>query len=76
MRRICGSVLECLMQTNSPTALERAFELAKSGEYTSIVEIRSKLKSEGLGTEQITGPSLLRQLRQLIAANAAANTGG
>ncbi len=49
-----------------PTALERAFEIAGSGECHSVQELRQQLKAEGHVDSQITGPSLLRQLRQLM----------
>jgi hypothetical protein len=50
------------------TALERAFELAKSGECRTTDEIRKRLNAEGFSGQQITGPSLLRQLREMCAA--------
>lgn len=50
------------------TALERAFELAGSGECRSTDEIRKRLNAEGYSGQQITGPTLLRQLRELCAA--------
>ena len=50
------------------TSLERAFELAKSGECESITDIVRRLKSEGYSTAQITGPTLSRQLRAHIKA--------
>lgn len=46
--------------------IERAFELAKSGKYISIAEIRKQLVVEGFSNSQITGGVLLRQLRLLI----------
>jgi hypothetical protein len=55
------------MVANPPTALERAFELAKSGRSSNIVDIRRQLLDEGLDPNQITGPILVRQLRDLIA---------
>ena len=51
-----------------PTALERAFELARSGQYPGISEIRAQLKSEGYATQQLEGPQLLRQLRALCVS--------
>jgi hypothetical protein len=54
------------MQSNV-TALERAFQLASSGEYHSVSEIRRRLKLEGYSSHQITGPELQRQLRALLA---------
>jgi len=49
----------------TPTALERAFELARTGDYTGVAEIRAQLHLEGYATSQLTGPSLLKQLRVL-----------
>lgn len=51
------------------TAMERAFELAKTGIYSSCSEIKLILTREGYGAEQIQGPALLRQLRSIIAAS-------
>lgn len=51
------------------TAMERAFELAKTGTYASCSEIKLVLTREGYGAEQIQGPALLRQLRSIIAAS-------
>jgi hypothetical protein len=53
-----------------PTALERAFDLAKSGTCADVGEVRKKLKAEGYSPEQLTGPALIRQLRDLCAAAA------
>jgi len=47
------------------TALERAFELAESGNAASTTDIRRTLKSEGYSSDQVTG-SVLAQLRELI----------
>lgn len=63
------------MSMSPPTAIERAFELAKSGKCLSISDIRNQLKIEGYGPEQVTGPTLLRQLRKLIAAAGEKSTG-
>jgi hypothetical protein len=48
--------------------LERAFQLAKSGDCRSVDEVRKKLASEGYYATQITGKTLLRQLQALISA--------
>ncbi|WP_189426974.1 hypothetical protein [Devosia pacifica] len=48
------------------TTLERAFELAKSGRYTTNGEIKQVLAQEGYTASQITGPALMRQLRQIL----------
>jgi hypothetical protein len=53
---------------SKPTAMERAFDLARSGSVSTIDDIRSKLRAEGLDHLQIQGPSLLKQLRAMIAA--------
>src|SRR5262245_18202581 len=45
------------------TALERAFQLAKSGDFATLEAIRSQLKAEGYPVAQIVGKTLLRQLR-------------
>jgi hypothetical protein len=50
------------------TELERAFQLAKSGECRSVDEIRKKLSLEGYYATQVTGKGLLRQLQGIIAA--------
>ena len=48
------------------TALERAFELAKSGTVKSVSELRNKISREGYMAAQIEGAALGRQLRGLI----------
>jgi hypothetical protein len=48
--------------------LERAFELARSGAVADVNQLRGKLKAEGLEVSQLQGPSLLKQIRALIAA--------
>ena len=50
------------------TALEYAFQMAKSGEYTSVEQIKKQLKAKGYSVAQITGPTLSRQLTNLIRA--------
>jgi hypothetical protein len=51
--------------TLRPTPVERAFELARSGECESVNAVRKRLKDEGVSAAQIFGPSLSRQLREL-----------
>ena len=55
--------------TKDLTSIERAFELARSGKCRSFSEIKAALKAEGYDTATITGGTLSKQLRQLIAAN-------
>ncbi len=53
---------------NRMTALERAFQLARSGEVLTIKEIIGALRREGYAISQIEGPTLKRQLKDLIRA--------
>jgi hypothetical protein len=50
------------------TALERAFQLAKSGHVADLTEIASALRREGYKDDQIEGRLLRRQLADLIKA--------
>jgi hypothetical protein len=50
------------------TAIERGFQLAKSGSCASVSEIKDRLNAEGYSVAQITGPVLSAQLRSLIKA--------
>lgn len=55
-----------------PTAIERAFELAREGKCTTVSDLKSALKSEGYDTNAIVGGVLMKQLRTLIAARTSA----
>lgn len=57
------------VMTDRITTLERAFELAKSGDCASISDVREKLAAEGYSLQQLTGPTLLKQLRTLCTAS-------
>jgi hypothetical protein len=48
------------------TSIERAFQLAKSGDCASISDIKKSLQRDGYTAGQITGPLLLKQLRVAI----------
>lgn len=50
-----------------PTTIERAFALAETGDYSSIPEIRVRLRSEGFESVEahLAGPSISRQLREI-----------
>ena len=48
------------------TAMERAFDLARSGQASSVTDIIVSLRREGYTVDQIQGPSLRRQLVALI----------
>jgi hypothetical protein len=50
------------------TPLERAFDLARTGDYSGVAEIRKQLKSEGFDLRTIEGPSLIRQLKGICVA--------
>jgi hypothetical protein len=50
------------------TALERAFQLARSGTVAGLTEIISSLNREGYSGSQIEGRLLKRQLADLIKA--------
>lgn len=54
--------------TFRPTTLERAFELARTGEYRGLPEIRAQLRTEGYATAQLEGPSLVRQIKAICTA--------
>jgi hypothetical protein len=53
---------------HSITTLERAFQLAKSGDYASVPDIKKRLIQEGYPVAQITGRELSKQLLALIRA--------
>lgn len=50
------------------TALERAFELARSGSFRNLSEVEVVLRNEGYHHDQLQGPLLRRQLRALMLA--------
>jgi hypothetical protein len=47
------------------TQLERAFEIAGLGTYTAVEDICARLKREGYACEQLDGPSIRKQLREI-----------
>jgi len=48
------------------TALEMAFDLAKSGQFTSASEIENYLAKHGFNAQQVAAGTLMRQLKELI----------
>jgi hypothetical protein len=48
------------------SALERAFELARTGRFTTIDDLKRKLRDEGYPLGQLVGPYLLKQLQQVM----------
>jgi hypothetical protein len=56
------------------TALERAFELARSGRHATAGDIARAVSGEGYSAAQLEGPALRRQLGAIIRqAKQAAN---
>ena len=56
--------------THRPTTVERAYELAQSGEYPSVAEIKLQLRREGHSdvAGQLYGRSITTDLRRLCEA--------
>ena len=50
------------------TSVERAFQLAKSGDFVTVPAIRRQLRAEGYSDSQITGRALTQQLHASIRA--------
>lgn len=48
------------------TALEQAFELARSGKCFTVDEIIKRLRTERYNAEQVQGPALRNQLLRII----------
>jgi hypothetical protein len=48
------------------TALERAFELARSGRFQTVTELKKVVSREGYQASQLEGSQLSRQLMALI----------
>jgi hypothetical protein len=62
------------MQSDRPTTLERAFALARTGEFRSKGEIAKALSREGFSVDelrQLHGISLSRQLKEICRASRA-----
>jgi hypothetical protein len=56
-----------IMKSNM-TAIERAFEIARSGRVTTVDAIRAQLKREGYEQGWVAGRALVSQLRGIIGA--------
>lgn len=52
--------------SDRPTLIERAFQLACTGRFNRVEEIRMALNSEGYFASQLDGPALEKQLREAI----------
>ena len=59
--------------TDRPTSLERAFQLARGGQFSGLGAVMDQLKAEGFSVSQIEGRSLRRQL-QVLCQTAQAGT--
>jgi hypothetical protein len=57
------------------TALERAFDIARSGGCISVADLIKRLKYEGYKSHQIEGAHLRKQLARLITGQRAVITG-
>ncbi len=51
-----------------PTMVERAYQLASSGRYPTVAEIKARLRWEGYEDRNLVGPLLMASLRRLCAA--------
>ena len=56
------------------TAVERAFQLAKSSSCSSVSDIKRRLAAEGYSPSQISGRTLAKQLVALIKARSVQTT--
>jgi hypothetical protein len=50
------------------TSLERAFQLAQTGQYGTVETIKRQLSREGYSASQIEGGVMRRQLKEIIGA--------
>lgn len=57
------------------TTLERAFEMARSGQFATLLELQRALGVEGYALRQLTGPALFEQLRTLMKTAKRDNSG-
>jgi hypothetical protein len=53
---------------HSVTALERAFQIANSGDCKSVTDLKKRLRKEHYSLNKITGRTLFKQLEALIKA--------
>ncbi len=63
---VVGSMTQ---QADGFSTIERAFQIAESGKVSSVEEIARHLSREGYSSSVLTGPSLLKQLRERISAS-------
>ena len=58
---------------SQPTALERAFQLARSGDCEDLTALRRRLRAEGYSRHLIEGRALIRQLNDICKASVKAS---
>lgn len=63
-KALSRAILETMDQ--NITALERAFQIAKSGECETLTDVKKRLKAEGYSINQIEGRTITKQLATLI----------
>ena len=63
----------CAMNYNEIPILERAFELARTGQYARVKDLEKALAAEGYGRSdpQLHSPSVRKQLRRLCREGSA-----
>ena len=49
-----------------PTAIERAFQLARTGYFQNVDEVRKAMSREGYSLAQVVGGAISKQLREEI----------
>jgi hypothetical protein len=54
------------MLAPNTTPIERAFQLARSGQCQTTADIQQRLRGEGYSTLSIIGPLLMKELRSAI----------
>lgn len=57
-------------QRDCKSTVERAFEVADIESVRSMEQLVKRLHAEGYSTSMLTGPLLLKQLRERLCANA------
>jgi hypothetical protein len=67
LRGALAAIGRFVRMARRPTTLERAFELAQTGEHAGISDIKQRLKAEGYENidAQLFGRGLARQLRTI-----------
>lgn len=49
-----------------PTDIELAFQLARTGHFQNVEQIRNAMSREGYSPATVVGPTLTKQLREAI----------